>query len=176
MHLLKIFFGIACLLFPTQGLSYFVINQPTKGTQWVNGQANYATWTAGLGQDITMFDVELARLSTDGLLFVALNDSPINVLNVPAADDYFLLFLNSTHGAVYSVSQRFSILSAGESSNSSTTPAGQLLASVTVSGAPNPTSSFAYTFTPTSDAITTRVPYVLLYAILGGLLSTWPMY
>jgi hypothetical protein len=56
--------------------AYFVINQPTKGAQWANGDTNYASWTQGLGQGIDSFDVELARLSTDGLLFVARNGSP----------------------------------------------------------------------------------------------------
>jgi len=128
-----------------------------------------------------MFDVELARLGTDGLLYVALNvpikaaKLPLVLQDVPAADDYFLIFLNSTHGAVYSISQRFSILPASGSSNSSTTPKGQFIASVTVSGSPNPTSSFAYTFAPTSDATTTLVPNVLIYTIMGCLFSMWLM-
>ena len=39
----------------------------------MNGDTNYASWTQGLGQGIDAFDVELARLSTDGLLFIARN-------------------------------------------------------------------------------------------------------
>jgi len=166
MRLPGLILSLVILLTPTNVLSdpsYFIINQPTKGSKWVNGVTNYASWTQGVGQGIDVFDVELARLSTDGLLFVARNvpsnapSLPITLTDVPAADDYFLLFINSTHGVMYAMSQRFSILSAGQTSNSSTSQpqAGkgqQLLATVSVSGSPNPTSSFAYTFAPSSGA------------------------
>lgn len=51
--------------------AYFVINQPTSSTQWSNGAANLVSWTKGLEDGIDAFDVELARLTDDGLIFVA---------------------------------------------------------------------------------------------------------
>ncbi|GJJ09065.1 hypothetical protein Clacol_003287 [Clathrus columnatus] len=129
---------------------YFVINEPSKSIQWGNNITNYATWTIDASNEISVFDVELGRLSTDGLQFIARNvpisapGLPIMLQDVPSGDDYYLIFLNVTHGVVYSVSQRFSILSSGNSlSNPSKAPSvkkrNQALATVTVSGAPNPT-------------------------------------
>lgn len=54
----------------------FFITQPTLGTQWVNGQSNVVTWKKGLLDDIPSFDVELARLSSDGLIYVAQSGAP----------------------------------------------------------------------------------------------------
>ncbi|KAF8584397.1 hypothetical protein K439DRAFT_1142240 [Ramaria rubella] len=181
--------SLVLLFAPTNVLSdppYFIINQPAKGSQWVNGQTNYATWTQGIGQGIDIFDVELARLSTDGLLFVAKNvpsnapSLPIMLTDVPPADDYFLLFINSTHGLMYSMSQRFSVVSAGQ--NSSTKPPAtskgqQLLATVSLSGSPNPTSSFAYTFAPTSGSIEAWSMWKIGGASFAGAFTTlWMMW
>lgn len=66
--------------------------------------------------------------------------------DVPPGDDYFLIFINSTHGVMYATSDRFTIL------DSSSTPNGTVLApdpsaaTVLVSGSPNPTLTFATTF------------------------------
>ena len=62
-------------------VAYFVVDQPTKTSQWVNGAANPITWTKGLLDGVDTIDLELARLSSDGLIFVARNgpsliDSP----------------------------------------------------------------------------------------------------
>lgn len=46
---------------------------PNTGTQWMNGIANPLRWSKGLLDGVNAMDVELARLSTDGLLKVALN-------------------------------------------------------------------------------------------------------
>jgi hypothetical protein len=69
--------------------------------------------------------------------------------DVPPADDYFLVFLNHTHGFTYTVSDRFTILD----SSSSSSAAGALTsaATITVSGGPNPTAQFVTTF-PASAA------------------------
>lgn len=67
--------------------------------------------------------------------------------SVPAGDDYYVLFIDSIHGNMYSISERFSILSAG-----STPTAGAVgtplptASTVTLKGGPNPTAHFAYTF------------------------------
>lgn len=53
--------------------SYFVISEPQLNTQWVNGGTNLVSWEKGLLDGINGFDVELARLSQDGLTLVARN-------------------------------------------------------------------------------------------------------
>jgi len=167
--------------------SYFEITTPSNGTQWVNGAANPVTWVKGLLDGITSFDVELARLSQDGLLYAAkdvpADTSSLNIFlqNVPAADDYFLLFLNSTHGVMYSVSDKFSIVS---TSSASSTP--QPLASaptVSLSGGPNPTNSFSTTFPASANGVMawksiegsvmqiTAVTSVVVVAMLSGALA-----
>lgn len=52
-------------------VAYFVINQPAKGATWVNNAVNPISWTKGLLDGVTAVDIELARLSEDGLIFVA---------------------------------------------------------------------------------------------------------
>ncbi|KAI0659490.1 hypothetical protein C8Q70DRAFT_915027 [Cubamyces menziesii] len=139
--------------------SYFVISQPAKGEQWVNGAVNPISWTKGLLDGVNSLDIELARLSQDGLIFVA-RDVPapsstgsLNLLiqDIPAADDYYLLFLNSTHGVMYASSQRFSIVDANNGSAPASPAAGA--PTVTVSGGPNPTAVFATTFPPSANGV-----------------------
>ena len=50
-----------------------MFHSPTTDTQWVNGLANPLSWSKGLLDGVNSVDIELARLSTDGLLKVALN-------------------------------------------------------------------------------------------------------
>lgn len=49
----------------------FVITQPTAGTQWANGAANVVSWVKGVGDGVDAVDIEMSRLSQDGLTFVA---------------------------------------------------------------------------------------------------------
>ncbi|KAI0350556.1 hypothetical protein OH77DRAFT_1430894 [Trametes cingulata] len=137
--------------------SYFVISQPSKGAQWANGAVNPVSWTKGLLDGVNSVDIELARLSQDGLIFVA-RDVPatgstgsLNILlqDVPAGDDYYLLFLNSTHGVMYASSQRFAIADAANGTAASPANA----PTVTVSGGPNPTAVFATTFPPSANGV-----------------------
>lgn len=51
--------------------AYFIINEPTSSSEWSNGAANVVSWTKGLDDGIDAFDIEIARLTDDGLLFVA---------------------------------------------------------------------------------------------------------
>lgn len=44
--------------------------------QWANGDVNPVRWTKGLLDGVNDVDLELARLSTDGLILVALNGTP----------------------------------------------------------------------------------------------------
>jgi hypothetical protein len=76
--------------------------------------------------------------------------TPNNALNlaldsVPPGDDYFLIFLNSSHQTTYTVSQRFTILASG-GTPASAGPTNGAAQTMSVSGGPNPTVGFATTF------------------------------
>ena len=60
---------VVCTFFP----AYFNIKQPQAGSQWQNGAANSAQWVKGLLDGIQRFDIEMGRLSVDGILFVAMD-------------------------------------------------------------------------------------------------------
>ena len=51
----------------------WITQQPAAGTQWANGQANAVQWVKGVNDGVVMVDVEMSRLSQDGLIFVARN-------------------------------------------------------------------------------------------------------
>jgi hypothetical protein len=144
-------------LLPLAAHGYFQVTAPGKGIEWANGQTYPVTWTKGLLDGVDFIDLELTRMQTDGLILIA-RDIPsssggINLAldSVPAADDYFLLFINSTHGMMYGTSPMFSIVDSG-SSNSSAQPI-PLKPTVTVSGGPNPTAQFVATFGSSSGAV-----------------------
>lgn len=61
--------------------AYFVVNNPSLGSQWVNGQYNNLNWVKGLLDGVSTVDIELARLSVDGLIFIA-RDSASTFLNL----------------------------------------------------------------------------------------------
>jgi hypothetical protein len=54
-------------------LGYFIINEPAAQREWVNNGVNLVSWSKGLLDGINGFDVEMARMSTDGLTLVARN-------------------------------------------------------------------------------------------------------
>ncbi|GAB1525402.1 hypothetical protein RhiTH_008563 [Rhizoctonia solani] len=139
--------------------SYLKIKTPSPQHPWQIGQSNGLSWVSAF-EGVTQFDIELARLKTDGLLFVARNVSTswnnlnIHLDSVPTGDDYYVLFLDSTHGNVYSMSERFSILAAGSTPTSGTVAAANAGANeVTLKGGPNPTAQFAYTFVSENAAL-----------------------
>ena len=67
--------------------------------------------------------------------------------DVPAGDDYFLIFINSTNGILHATSSRFEILAASSTPTASASlTAAPGVATVTVSGGPNPTQQFSTTF------------------------------
>src|SRR5258708_726973 len=70
----------------------------------------------------------------------------IMIQNAPAGDDYFLIFLNSTHGILHATSHRFSILAANTSPSSSPPSPAANVPTITINGSPNPTQQFATTF------------------------------
>ncbi|KAH8115092.1 hypothetical protein DFH11DRAFT_1591365 [Phellopilus nigrolimitatus] len=159
MHFIRLLLSLAVLTFGSLPVladrgSYFKFNQPVQGTEWVNGQANPILWKKGLLDGVDTVDLELARLSSDGLILAALNvpalPGQLNLFieNVPPGDDYYLIFIDSTLGAMYAVSPRFTILAAGSSVNSSASASAAVASAttVTVSGGPNPTAVFGTTF------------------------------
>ncbi|KAJ7184102.1 hypothetical protein C8R46DRAFT_449942 [Mycena filopes] len=86
--------------------AYFVVTAPKLNDQWANGDTRMISWVKGAHDGVTSFDIEMSRLNSDGLTLVAKNvpsadssQKSINILlqDVPPGDDYFLLFLNSTH-------------------------------------------------------------------------------
>jgi hypothetical protein len=113
--------------------------------------------------------------------------TPNNALNiyldsVPAGDDYFLIFLNTSHGSTYTVSSRFSILPSG-TSPSAAQPSDPSAATITVSGSPHPTAAFATTFAALSSGTVPLWPQAGTHALgaaalaagalAGGLLALW---
>ncbi|PPQ94274.1 hypothetical protein CVT25_004931, partial [Psilocybe cyanescens] len=133
--------------------NYFIIDEPHLSTQWSNGATNVITWTKALRDNIYGFDVEMARLNSDGLTLVARNvpagQGKLNLFlqDYPAGDDYFLIFINSTHGVMHTTSSRFTILDASATPTDTTRPSPATgIPTVTLSGSPNPTQQFATTF------------------------------
>jgi len=150
----------ASLAIVPTAFAYFQVSSPVKNAEWANGQTYGMSWSKGLMDDVSMIDIELARLSTSGLIFVVKNvNVVVNSLNlalnnVPPANDYYLLFLNSTHGVLYGSSAQFSILpSSSVSSANGTLKPDASQPTVTVSGGPNPTALFATTFAAVSAAL-----------------------
>jgi hypothetical protein len=133
-------------------VAYFLIDEPHRDTQWVNNQANLIQWRKGLLDGVNGFDVEMARLSTDGLTLVAKNvpaqQQSLNIFlqGVQPGDDYFLVFMNSTHGVMHATSPRFTILAAGGTPSNTGLSPNTAVPTVTVSGAPDPTKAFVTTF------------------------------
>jgi len=149
------------------GPSYFYITKPAASDQWTQGQPHATNWIHAV-DGIDVVDIELGRTSTTGLLLAA-REVPtkwgsLNLLlgEVPPGDDYYLIFLNVTHGLVYSISDQFTILPADTSSaNSSAQIAPDASKpTVTVTGAPGPTMLFAATYGPQAAGAT---------ALWGGL-------
>ncbi|KAK0475080.1 hypothetical protein IW261DRAFT_1495358, partial [Armillaria novae-zelandiae] len=62
-----------CATLVSASHSYFVINEPQSSAQWSNDAVNVVTWEKGVLDDITHFDMELMRLSQDGVTYIAYN-------------------------------------------------------------------------------------------------------
>lgn len=86
---------------------------------------------------------------------------------MPAGDDYFLLFLNISHGHTYCISDRFAILPAGGAASGAPTAA-PTATTVVVSGAPDPTAQFATTFPAVASAARPLGPGARPLAALGA--------
>lgn len=178
---------------------YFVVLEPRMGSEWQNDRTHLVRWTKGLLDGIDSFDVEILRLSVEGLYYVARdgaffsptscarvsNHTPVPtkggalnlaIRDVPIGDDYFLVFLNSTHGLVHATSSRFSItpFSAENESSSQQPDPDWRAATVTVSGVPNPTVGFLTTFsTKPNEAVASNSGR---YYPLGCILLLLPLF
>jgi len=177
---------LAWYLVPLARADYWVVTEPTTGVEWTNGKTNLLSWSKALLDGIDEFDVEMQRLSVSGLTYIAHNvPATINSLNVylqdvPTADDYYVMFVNSTHGLLYASSQSFAI---SDSSNSSSPSPATGAPTVTISGAPNPTQQFVTTFPASSNGMPglkavqesslqiMAVLSVTVMCILGGVLT-----
>ncbi|KAF7359467.1 hypothetical protein MSAN_01289400 [Mycena sanguinolenta] len=174
----RIILRLVLAAFVSSVSAYFVATAPQLNDQWANGQTRLVAWTKGVNDGVTSFDIEMSRLSADGLTLVAKNvpslsssQKSINILlqDVPPGDDYYLLFINSTCGVLYATSPPFAVLPAGASSTNGSTATNPKASTVTVSGAPNPTQTFAMEFAPvTSGALRQRWDVV---AALGCILA-----
>jgi hypothetical protein len=91
------------------------------------------------------------------------------------ADDYFVIFLNSTHGVVNAISPRFTISPPpgnGGGGSGGDAPA-ENMPTVTVTETPNPTMQFAYTFSAQNLAFRRACPQsarlLATIALISGL-------
>ncbi|KAJ2926180.1 hypothetical protein H1R20_g10916, partial [Candolleomyces eurysporus] len=118
---------------------------------------------------------ELVRINVDGLILVAKNvpskPGGLNIYleNVPAGDDYVLVFMNSTHGVLQGSSQRFAILPSSGSPTSAPIAPVDKAVTVSVTSGPNPTAFFATTLPalPWSAATNLRVGGGAMCGVLG---------
>lgn len=131
--------------------SYFIVTSPAKNSTWINSGLNVVRWVSAK-EGVTSFDLQLVRLSSDGVIPIA-KTVPTNWLamnvyltDTPPGDDYFLMFLNSEDSSMYSISPRFMIFSNGTAATGAVASNNAPISTVTVSGAPNPTMQFAQTF------------------------------
>lgn len=53
--------------------AYFLVEEPKASTQWKNGEAAPVKWDKGVLDGVDAFDLEMARLSSDGLTYIAMN-------------------------------------------------------------------------------------------------------
>ena len=53
--------------------AFFIVLNPANGTQMVNNATNAITWTKGAQDGIFGFDLEMTRMSKDGLFLIARN-------------------------------------------------------------------------------------------------------
>ena len=64
--------------------SDFIVNQPAASASWANGSPYPFSWTKGLLDGIDTFDIELTRLSEDGLILVAQTGKPLDLDETPS--------------------------------------------------------------------------------------------
>ncbi|KAK0222123.1 hypothetical protein IW262DRAFT_1460438 [Armillaria fumosa] len=169
--------------------SYFMVKEPREGAQWSNSAVNVLSWEKGVWDGVTHFDIEMTRLSEDGITYIAYNvpsqpysPTSLNIYleDVPTGDDYFVLLINSTHGVMHCLSPRFSIVNATASASSSVTPDSSI-PTVTVSGAPDPTKGFVTTFASRASSVVWGAGHAQAYGgatllvgvVVGAMMVLW---
>lgn len=50
-----------------------MVKEPQEGAQWFNSAVNVLSWEKGVWDGVTHFDVEMTRLSEDGITYIAYN-------------------------------------------------------------------------------------------------------
>ncbi|KAH9941390.1 hypothetical protein B0H21DRAFT_780171 [Amylocystis lapponica] len=134
----------------------FVIQEPTTGVQWANGQTNLIKWTKGLDDGIDTFDIEMQQLGMDGLSFIArqvpatTNSLNVYISGIPTGDDYVIMFVNSSPGYLYTNSAVFAIANSTNSSSPSPDPSAP---TVSLTATPNPTAAWATTFPASTNGV-----------------------
>ena len=71
------------IVYPGSFTAYFIIEQPQSSTQWVNNVPTLITWSKGVGDGVTMFDLEMTSMSQDGLSLIARNGKCVNSVVPP---------------------------------------------------------------------------------------------
>lgn len=89
--------------------------------------------------------------------------------DVPPADDYYLLFLNSTSGIMFTSSSRFAI--GDSSSNATATSPDPTAPTVTISGGPDPLKNFVTTFPPSANGVAVPGWQGVRMQVLAGVMS-----
>jgi len=151
------------------------VTYPTKGAQLENGQTYPITWEKGLLDGVNFFDLELTRMSSNGLILIARDSAsqmaslcrsfriieptfPLSLFLVSSSIGGINLALNSVpDGDDYSllfINSTHGVLYANSplfsivnsGSGNSTVKALSSKPTVTISGGPNPTAQFVTTF------------------------------
>ncbi|KAK0487155.1 hypothetical protein IW261DRAFT_594472 [Armillaria novae-zelandiae] len=167
-----------------------MVKEPREGAQWSNSAMNVLSWEKGVWDGVTHFDIEMTRLSEDGITYIAYNvpsqpysPTSLNIYleDVPTGDDYFMLLINSTHGVMHCLSPRFSIVNATDSSASSSVTPDSSIATVTVSAAPDTTKGFVTTFASRASSVVWGVGHGQAYGgtalvvgvVVGAMMVLW---
>ncbi|PBK93915.1 hypothetical protein ARMGADRAFT_928436, partial [Armillaria gallica] len=166
--------------------AYFTIKEPQESTQWLNNAVNVLSWEKGIWDGLLFFDIEMVRLNAVGITYVAFNAHPssptslnIYLEDVPAGDDYFMVFINSTHMVKHCLSEMFSIVNAtGVSTSASVTP-DPTVPTVTISGSPNPLSTFITTFASKASSVVWdgracgSIALMMVGMVVGAMMVLW---
>jgi len=85
---------------------------------------------------------------------VSLGSLNVHIRGLPTADDYYVLFMNTSTGTTYSISNKFTITNSSSAANgggTSNTP------TASIEGAPSPTETWALTFDANSHVVGSAV-------------------
>lgn len=157
---------------------YWPVTYPSATYPWILGEKNLLFWQTGGGSGIDSFDIQLHnnnKTILNGFIPIALRvplerlptgrknfggemevDLDPNVM--PTGDGFRLIFMNTFHGQVYSVSPAFSIL-ASKPANFTDAPLPTATVTATLTELPNPTQEWAKTLNGI-DPDATRAPTV----------------